>query len=86
MALLVYLHTMAQSAMELLALIGPPAVIFGAGTFIVIGAIVRSGGERYQHKEYEPHQAGHNGNGHGPKSEVGQAPHKAPPAPVRRKN
>lgn len=86
MVLLVYLHTMAQSAMELLALIGPPAVIFGAGTFIVILPIVRSGGERYQHKEYEPHQVGHNGNGHGPKSEPGQAVKKTPPAPVRHEN
>ncbi len=86
MVLLVYLHTMAQSAMELLALIGPAAVLFGAGMFIVILPIVRSGGERYQHKEYEPHQVGQNGNGHGPKSEPGQpAQKKAPPAPVRRK-
>jgi len=86
MVLLVYLHTPAQSAMELLALIGPAAVIFGAATFLVFIPIVRAGGERYQHKEYEPHQVGHNGDGHGPKSDAGKAVKKAPPSPVRRKS
>ena len=85
MALLVYLHSPAQSVMELLALVGPTAVILGAGTFLVFIPIVRAGGERYQHKEYEPHQVGHNGDGHGPKSDAGKAEKKAPPSPVRRK-
>jgi hypothetical protein len=40
-------HTMAQSTLELLALIGPFAVIFGAGAVLVLGPVVRSGGERY---------------------------------------
>jgi hypothetical protein len=40
-------HTMAQSSLELLALIGPFAVVFGAGAILVIGPVVRSQGERY---------------------------------------
>jgi hypothetical protein len=40
-------HTMAQSSLELLALIGPFAVVFGAGAVLVIGPVVRSQGERY---------------------------------------
>jgi hypothetical protein len=40
-------HTMAQSTLELLALIGPFAVIFGAGAVLVLGPVVKSGGERY---------------------------------------
>ncbi len=83
--LVIYLHTMAQSVMELLALIGPPAVIFGAGTFVIILPIVRAGGERYQHKEVEAHQAGSNGDRHGSKSGSEQPARKAPAPPVRRK-
>jgi hypothetical protein len=45
-------HTMAQSTLELLALIGPFAVIFGAGTVLVIGPVIRDAGDRYS-----PHQA-----------------------------
>ena len=45
-------HSMAQSTMELLALMGPFAIIFGAGAVLVVGPVVRSGGERYS-----PHQA-----------------------------
>ena len=40
-------HTMAQSSLELLALIGPFAIVFGAGALLVIGPVVRSQGERY---------------------------------------
>jgi len=40
-------HTMAQSTLELLALIGPFAIIFGAGAVLVIGPMVRGQGERY---------------------------------------
>jgi len=83
--LVIYLHTMAQSVMELLALIGPPAVIFGAGTFVIILPIVRAGGERYQHKEVEPHQVGSNGDSHGSKSGAEQPASKVSPAPARRK-
>lgn len=45
-------HTLAQSTFELLALLGPFAIIFGAGAVLVVGPVVRSGGERYS-----PHQA-----------------------------
>jgi hypothetical protein len=62
--LVIYLHTMAQSAMELLALIGPAAVIFGAGTLVVLMPIIRAGGERYQHKEHVPGELPSNGHGH----------------------
>jgi hypothetical protein len=40
-------HTMAQSTVELLALIGPFALVFGAGAVLVIGPVVKSQGERY---------------------------------------
>jgi len=42
-------HSMAQSTLELLALIGPFAIVFGAGAVLVIGPIIKSGGEKYQH-------------------------------------
>jgi hypothetical protein len=42
-------HSMAQSTFELLALLGPFAIVFGAGVLLVIGPIIRSGGEKYQH-------------------------------------
>ena len=83
--LAIYLHTMAQSVMELLALIGPAAVIFGAGTFVIILPIVRAGGERYQHKEVEAHPVGSNGDSHGSKSGSEQPAKKVSPAPARRK-
>ncbi len=84
MPLVIYLHTMAQSVLELMALIGPAAVIFGAGLFVVILPIVHAGGERYQHTEFRAHHVGSNGNGHGPRSGEEQAT-KVPPTPVRRK-
>ena len=43
-------HSMAQSIWEMLALIGPFAIVFGAGAVLVIGPIVRTQGERYQHR------------------------------------
>jgi hypothetical protein len=43
-------HTMAQSTVELLALIGPFALLFGLGTVLVINPIVKSEGERYQQR------------------------------------
>jgi len=42
-------HTSVQNAFELLALLGPFAIVFGAGAVLIIGPIVRSQGERYQH-------------------------------------
>lgn len=85
MVILVYLHSATQSVMELLALIGPAAVIFGAGTLIVLLPIVRAGGERYQHDEYHAKQQGSNGNGHSHVTEAGRPAQKAPAAPIRRK-
>ena len=43
-------HTSVQSLFELLALLGPFAIVFGAGAVLVIGPIIKSGGERYQHQ------------------------------------
>jgi hypothetical protein len=43
-------HTMAQSTLELLALIGPFAIVFGAGAVLVIGPMVRSQGENVGHQ------------------------------------
>jgi hypothetical protein len=40
-------HTMAQSTVELLALIGPFAIVFGAGAVLVIGPVIKTQGERY---------------------------------------
>jgi hypothetical protein len=40
-------HTMAQSTLELLALVGPFAIVFGAGAVLVVGPVIRSQGERY---------------------------------------
>ena len=41
-------HTMAQSTLELLALMAPIAIIFGIGSVMVLGPVVRAEGERYQ--------------------------------------
>ena len=43
-------HTMAQNIWEILALIGPFAIVFGAGAVLIIGPLVRHGGDRYQHR------------------------------------
>lgn len=56
-------HSMAQSIWEMLALVGPFAIVFGAGAVLIIGPIVRHGGERYQHRpirgdETETHSNG----------------------------
>jgi hypothetical protein len=56
-------HSMMQSVWEMLALIGPFAIVFGAGAVLIIGPIVRHGGERYQHHpirgdEKPPHTNG----------------------------
>jgi hypothetical protein len=60
-------HSMAQSTLELLALIGPFAVVFGAGAILVIGPIIRSQGDKYQHQpirgdENPAHTNGSNGH------------------------
>ena len=41
-------HTMAQSTLELLALMGPIALLFGIGSVIVLSPVVRAEGERYR--------------------------------------
>lgn len=65
MTLAVFLHLQPTDAWELLALIGPFAVVFGAGVCLIILPIVRAGGERYQHREYRAGEepVPHNGNG-----------------------
>ena len=83
--LVIYLHTMAQSVLELAALIGPAAIIFGAGLFVVILPIVRAGGDRYQHVEYKARHVGSNGNGDGHHARPEEVAKPAPPTPVRRK-
>jgi hypothetical protein len=47
-------HPMTSDVWELLALIGPFGIIFGAGVLLVIGPIIRSQGDRYRHKEVTP--------------------------------
>lgn len=42
-------HSMAQSTLELLALLGPFAIVFGAGAILVINPIIKSQGDKYQH-------------------------------------
>ena len=43
-------HTSVQSVFELLALLGPFAIVFGAGAVLIIGPIVRTQGDKYQHQ------------------------------------
>lgn len=57
-------HSMAQSTLELLALIGPFAVVFGAGAILVIGPIIRSQGDRYQHQPIRGDEKPPQSNGH----------------------
>jgi len=59
--------------MDLIALIGPVAVIFGVGAFLVIMPIVRLGGDRYQHEEYQARGVSSNGHGLGPGSRAGKS-------------
>jgi hypothetical protein len=56
-------HTMAQSIWELLALIGPFAIVFGAGAILVIGPIVKAQGDRYQHQPIRGDEAPAHTNG-----------------------
>jgi hypothetical protein len=56
-------HSMAQSIWEMLALIGPFAIVFGAGAVLVIGPIVRNQGERYQHRPIRGDEAAPHTNG-----------------------
>lgn len=67
LSLVVFLHVLSSDPLEILALIGPFAVVFGAGIVLIIIPIVRSGGERYEHLEYrvDEKQLTRNGDGHG---------------------
>jgi len=76
---------MAQSVMEVIALIGPAAVIFGAGAFLLIMPIVRSGGDRCQHEEYQAKDVSSNSNGFGPGSRAGTSAQSAAATPWRHK-
>jgi hypothetical protein len=40
---------MAQNVWEIMALVGPFAIVFIAGAVLVISPIIRHGGDRYQH-------------------------------------
>jgi hypothetical protein len=42
-------HTMAQNVWEIMALVGPFAIVFIAGAVLIIGPLIRHGGDRYQH-------------------------------------
>jgi len=59
--------------MELIALIGPAAVIFGAGALLVIMPIVRLGGDRYQHEQFQAKDVSSDGNGRSPGSRAGKS-------------
>ena len=59
------LHAQTTDVWELLALVGPFTVVFGAGILLVIMPIVRAQGERYQHREHRPEEGEASRNGHG---------------------
>lgn len=56
-------HTMITDVWSMLALVGPFGILFGLGAILVIGPIVKSQGERYQHREVKPEVKPHT-NGH----------------------
>jgi hypothetical protein len=60
-------HSMAQSTLELLALMGPFAIVFGAGAILVINPIIRSQGDKYQHKPIRGDEKPLQTNGHSTK-------------------
>jgi hypothetical protein len=60
-------HSMAQSTFELLALLGPFAIVFGAGALLVIGPIIRTQGDRYQHQPIRGDEKPASTNGHSTK-------------------
>ncbi|HKF76922.1 MAG TPA: hypothetical protein VKF59_12320 [Candidatus Dormibacteraeota bacterium] len=67
MLLVAFLHVVTSDPWELVALIGPFSVVFGAGIILVILPIVRAGGERYENREFRgDKEASRNGNGSGP--------------------
>jgi hypothetical protein len=65
-------HPLTSNVWELLALVGPFGLVFGLGAILVIGPIVRSQGERYQHREIKPEEVRPHTNG----TSKAQAAHK----------
>lgn len=65
MTLAALLHAQTTDVWELLALVGPFTIVFAAGAVLVIIPIVRTQGERYQHRELDAGdvEASRNGNG-----------------------
>ena len=59
------LHAQTADVWELLALVGPFTVVFGAGAVLVIVPIVRAQGERYEHREVRPEESKPSRNGNG---------------------
>lgn len=47
-------HAMFTDVWSMLALVGPFGILFGLGAILVIGPIVKTQGERYQHREIKP--------------------------------
>jgi hypothetical protein len=47
-------HAMITDVWSMLALVGPFGILFGLGSILVIGPIVKAQGERYQHREITP--------------------------------
>lgn len=47
-------HAMITDVWSMLALVGPFGILFGLGAILVIGPIVKTQGERYQHREITP--------------------------------
>jgi hypothetical protein len=87
MTLAVFLHLQATDVWELVALIGPFAVVFAAGVSLIIVPIVRAGGEGYQHREYKAGEepVRHNGNGSGHEHPAPRARKVAKPASSARR-
>ncbi len=88
LSLAVFLHLQASDPWEIMALVGPFGAVFGAGIWLIIRPIVRSGGERYEHLEYrvDKDHIPRNGNGHGaghPRPAADKAEKVAPPAPKK---
>jgi len=82
------LHAQTTDVWELLALVGPFTIVFGAGIVLVIMPIVRSQGERYQHREHRVEEDETHRNGNGTKANAETKRHDAdqPAVPTRWKN
>ena len=69
-----YLHAQMTDIWEVLALIGPFAIVFGAGVVLIIMPIVRAQGERYQHRELRAGEQETSANGNGAGAHAGAVP------------